>query len=182
MKRIVFLICLLGAVLVVPGCKSGLDGFLSGVGGKVVRPTSLFEGELAQLKEFFNSEGFLFCLSNRLLQEHTGYAYPGYDYALVINSQNQLHDEFFEYQGEKYEFHWPEIDFEHYSLVVGCFAAPSSAYYLSNQRIVKKGDKCQLYIEISIGEGAYFIHDKRFGALYPKLPDGPIEVIRRNNY
>ena len=82
---------------------------------------------------------------------------------------------------EDRRYQWPEIDFEKYSLVIGQFYTVMDGYCVSKQYIAKN----TLYFEIGYkyeGGFAYTASANNFFiALYPKLPDGQLEVKRLNN-
>lgn len=72
----------------------------------------------------------------------------------------------------------PEIDFDKYSIVVGQYFLPSSAYSLRDQRILLSNNKITLYLDVKDeGYGAAYLDMGFFASVYPKMPDMPIEVI-----
>ena len=101
------------------------------------------------------------------------------DSALVVN-QKELLKEVEGYNGVIYQ--WPEIDFDHYSLVLGKYHTPHMGNYLiARQYIIKGLSKNVLYLAIqTIPDRIYFCtpYNNHFAALYPKLPDGGLEVKR----
>ena len=101
------------------------------------------------------------------------------DYAIVINDASLL-------KNNEYEAgitaQWPEIDFENHTVIVGAYYA-MSGYRVSKQQIKKAGDSLELYIEVSGGNASKLISNYHgFGGIYPKLPDLPVRIIRKNNY
>lgn len=83
------------------------------------------------------------------------------------------------------EWQWPDIDFEKYSLLVGCYEVVHSNIFAANQRILQKKDGLVLYLELRPREdvvGYTFGDIKYFATLFPKLPDLPVEVRRWDNY
>lgn len=97
--------------------------------------------------------------------------------AAVINDQSQLEN----YAKGDIIYLWPEIDFEKYSLVIGCHYAISGGQHVRNQRLVPKKETLQLYLEIQDLGGTANISTNYFGALFPKVSDLPVEVHLWNN-
>lgn len=96
------------------------------------------------------------------------------DYAYVINRQRDLQDA--KWGDETYC--WPEIDFNEYSLVVGQFRTRSHGYGISRQYVRKGLFKYTLHLEIQSFVDIHNFEPKTnyFASLYPKLPDGRLEV------
>lgn len=108
-------------------------------------------------------------------------AEPWIDFAMVINQKQELKN----VERNNTVYHWPEIDFEHYSLVVGKYYTRSTGgFEIASQRIVKGLFASTLYIEIkSITDTHYFTQaDNYFAAIYPKLPDGVLQVSKKSEY
>lgn len=106
----------------------------------------------------------------------------GKDYAMVVNQKQQL-------KGVKWGddiYQWPEIDLDRYSLVVGQFYTRNTGYVIARQYIVKGMSKNVLYLEIqNVSEdGLVFCapKDNLFAALYPKLPEGGLDIKREDNF
>ena len=84
------------------------------------------------------------------------------------------------------DFPWPGIDFDKYSLVIVRWGRDfGHVTYLKDQRI--KSDKgLKLYLHLCAIDGALQeqsgIGCHYCGALYPKLPNEPIAVVRWNDY
>ena len=106
----------------------------------------------------------------------------GKDYAMVVNQKQQLKE--VKWGDDIYQ--WPEIDLDRYSLVVGQFYTRNTGYVIARQYIVKGMSKNVLYLEIqNVSEdGLVFCapKDNLFAALYPKLPDGGLDIKREDNF
>lgn len=105
----------------------------------------------------------------------------GKDYAMVVNQKQQL-------KGVKWGddiYQWPEIDLDRYSLVVGQFYTRNIGYGIARQYIVKGLFKNMLYLDIQNVQGGFVFcapTDNFFAALYPKLPDGGLEIKREDSF
>ena len=100
--------------------------------------------------------------------------------AMIINDASVLETFLEENQTLK------DIDYANNSLVIGCFyTANSGGYYIADQRIKKHKEGTELYLEIccdSKGGHLQAPMKNTFASLYPKLPDGPVDVHCWNNY
>lgn len=99
------------------------------------------------------------------------------DFAIVLNDRHFLRD----IQIADKTYQWPDIDFNNYSLVVGFWADPGTTWYIKDQRVKKSLiGKVSVYLHFVKHDGGAFAMPRfrRFGAIYPKLPGGPAEVIR----
>ena len=124
-----------------------------------------------------------FLIENGYIEDYyTGSKYFD-DLAIVVNSNEPLTDVLVPSSMSGVEdrlCQWPEIDFEKYSLVIGQFY--TTFYHLGNvftqHYIVKSSSKYILYVEIGNLGGLAYSANNFFAALYPKLPDGELEVKR----
>ena len=98
-----------------------------------------------------------------------GMYYP--DVAMIVNQKSLLKE--VEYYGNT--FLWPEIDFDSYSLVIGQYYTNYTGYMISKQYIIKGSSKYLLYFDIEGGD-LCATKNNYFATLYPKLPDGKLEV------
>ena len=127
-----------------------------------------------------------FLIENGYIEDYyTGSKYFD-DLAIVVNSNELLTDVVVPSSMSGVEdrrYQWPEIDFEKYSLVIGQFY--TTFYHLGNvftqHYIVKSSSKYILYVEIGNLGGLAYSANNFFAALYPKLPDGQLEVKRLNS-
>lgn len=127
-----------------------------------------------------------FLIENGYIEDYyTGSKYFD-DLAIVVNSNEPLTDVVVPSSIPGVEdrlCQWPEIDFEKYSLVIGQFY--TTFLHLSNvitqHYIVKSSSKYILYVEIGNLGGLAYSANNFFAALYPKLPDGQLEVKRLNS-
>ena len=127
-------------------------------------------------------------IENGLIEDYTGLFRYFPDLAMVINNKEMLKDVVVLSSMSGVEdriYQWPEIDFEKYSLVIGQFY--TTYYHVGNvndcitqQFIVKGSSKNILYFEIGNPGGLCSCKNNYFATLYPKLPDGQIEVVRIN--
>ena len=104
------------------------------------------------------------------------------DCAIIINDQSRLKNLYSEEFGELV---WPEIDFSQYSLVLGKWMYTAGNQYLASQKIRLSGGAATLFLEIKVppdSGGTCDVFYRWFGALYPKLPDVPVVIDRKNNY
>ena len=128
-----------------------------------------------------------FLIDNGYIEDYyTGSKYFD-DLAIVVNSNEPLTDVVVPSSMSGVEdrlCQWPEIDFEKYSLVIGQFY--TTFLHLSNvitqHYIVKSSSKYILYVEIGNLGGLAYSANNFFAALYPKLPDGQLEVKRLTNF
>ena len=124
-----------------------------------------------------------FLIDNGYIEDYyTGSKYFD-DLAIVVNSNEPLTDVVVPSSMSGVEdrrYQWPEINFEKYSLVIGQFY--TTFYHLGNvftqHYIVKSSSKYILYVEIGNLGGLAYSANNFFAALYPKLPDGELEVKR----
>ena len=118
-------------------------------------------------------------IENGIVEEDIkdGMYYP--DVAMIVNQKSLLKE--VEYYGNT--FLWPEIDFEEYSLVIGQFYTNyyNDEYHITQQYIVKGSSKNVLYFDFYSNFGFATSRNNYFATLYPKLPDGELEVKRLNN-
>ena len=128
-----------------------------------------------------------FLIDNGYIEDYyTGSKYFD-DLAIVVNSNEPLTDVVVPSSMSGVEdrrYQWPEINFEKYSLVIGQFY--TTFYHLGNvftqHYIVKSSSKYILYVEIGNLGGLAYSANNFFAALYPKLPDGQLEVKRLTNF
>ena len=128
-----------------------------------------------------------FLIDNGYIEDYyTGSKYFD-DLAIVVNSNEPLTDVVVPSSMSGVEdrrYQWPEINFEKYSLVIGQFY--TTFLHLSNvitqHYIVKSSSKYILYVEIGNLGGLAYSANNFFAALYPKLPDGQLEVKRLTNF
>ncbi len=128
-----------------------------------------------------------FLIENGYIEDYyTGSKYFD-DLEIVVNSNEPLTDVLVPSSMSGVEdrrYQWPEIDFEKYSLVIGQFY--TTFYHLGNvftqHYIVKSSSKYILYVEIGNLGGLAAPANNYFAALYPKLPDGQLEVKRLTNF
>ncbi len=126
-------------------------------------------------------------IENGYIKDYTGRAWCFPDVAMVVNNKEMLTDVVVPSSMSGVEdrrYQWPEIDFEKYSLVIGQFY--TTFYHLGNvftqHYIVKSSSKYILYVEIGNLGGLAAPANNYFAALYPKLPDGQLEVKRLTNF
>lgn len=118
------------------------------------------------------------------LMEEMGYSPSKSDFAFVVNDGSKLKD----VTGKDGAIlHWPEIDFDLYTLVVGYFYSPYPYSVSNNQRMVVEGTRNKLYVEVLNRHGMPSIADAGPSIsyscrLYPKLPSRHVKVIRLKNY
>ena len=118
------------------------------------------------------------------IEDYTGhFSWEFPDVAMVVNEKKMLKDVVVLSNTpgkEDHRYQWPEIDFEKYSLVIGHFFTSNIGYCVAKQYIVKN----TLYFEIGYKYEGGFVYtsstNNYFVALYPKLPDGQLEVKRLN--
>ena len=73
-----------------------------------------------------------------------------------------------------------DIDFENNSLIIGLYKSRSSDYRLLDQRVVVGNGFVNLYLRLGCGdsEGGFCVLGvESFAAIYPNLPDLPLNVI-----
>ena len=127
-----------------------------------------------------------FLIEKGYIEDYTGYTSKYFDdIAIVANSNEFLTDVVVPSSMSGVEdrlYQWPEIDFEKYSLVIG--QVYTTFYHQGNvitqHYIVKSSSKYILYVEIGNLGGLASPAINYFAALYPKLPDGQLEIKRLN--
>ena len=175
---------LLCSALLFAGCGNGLDDsptfedIFNGQDRSALAPLSSSQGNLQgeNWEGFFHSDTFF-----KLGKIYIWNLNPDIrgDRAFIINDAQQLKDYTDEYTGQ--EYHWPEIDFEQYSLVIGQYGRVGGSFlFLKDQRAVVNEEGTTLYLRFGKHNGAepMDISTVYFGALYKKLPDGPVEIVR----
>lgn len=120
---------------------------------------------------FFHSGDFS-TLANAVLREYYSDAQVGH--AVVLNDARYLKG--IEKNGVVY--HWPDINFNRYSLLIGEVAA--NGVLLQEQRIIVSDGAVILYLRFVKNSWtlSYTGESVCFGALYEKVPDGPVEIIK----
>ena len=121
--------------------------------------------------DFFHSGDFS-TLANAVLREYYSDAQVGH--AVVLNDARYLKG--IEKNGVVY--HWPDINFNRYSLLIGEVAA--NGVLLQEQRIIVSDGAVILYLRFVKNSWtlSYTGESVCFGALYEKVPDGPVEIIK----
>ena len=114
-------------------------------------------------------------------REFQGDARTDEDLAVIVNEASVL--KYIDAPNYGRVFRWPEIDFNKYSLVVGQYWYVGGSFLsLRDQRVVVSEGKTTVYLRFvkksdDYGESAD-IKMLYFGAVYSKLPDGPVEIIK----
>jgi hypothetical protein len=144
----------------------------------LITPLDDFEG-FAAISEFFNSElpsttyskGFFIDTNNNI---NVDKVHVGDETYKIINSKNELSKI---YSGEK---PLPEIDFQHYTLVVGQIIMPAIGYQCVKQEIsyTQKDNNAvlNLYVENIYELNPCMIVPLYFWGLYPKTHLSNIKV------
>lgn len=143
-------------------------------------PLSLDREEFEPLSELLGNTYESRWLIEAILQEaEVSEGHLRNDCAVIINDQSRLKDlTVYDYGVVE----WPEIDFSRYSLVVGKWIYTAGNQYLASQKIRLSGGSATLFLEIKVPPdtgGTCDVFYRWFGALYPKLPDVPVNVVRR---
>lgn len=74
----------------------------------------------------------------------------------------------------------PAINFESYTLIIGDYFTPGAGYSLVDQSIVVKSQKTTVYIRVKQNENTFAKPTTNpFWGLYPKLPQGSVNVVRK---
>ena len=130
------------------------------------------------LKNVLQKKGYDLCDSG--FDATTGTQYEEGDIkAIVINKHSDLPSR--EEALKRWidlQLHFPEIDFEKFSLVIGArFATHTLAYRIGDQRIIEENDHLKLYVKLEDFNPNHIIGSAwdYFATLYPKLPDKPIQ-------
>ena len=186
MKRFYFFV--LSFVCLLAGCsKVGLEkddvaGIFDGSDKDAMIPVSVSAGSAGsggvEIKRF-SVEDFLVLdvLSKSGVQQVDQACRNG---AALVNDASLLTEVSFD--GTPYN--WPELDLEKYSLLVCSYACAQTNLYVYDQRLVSREGQLSLYLEIREleGTGGFTVPTtKFFAALYPKLPDGQVEVHNWRN-
>ncbi|MBQ9660766.1 MAG: hypothetical protein IJV37_05825 [Bacteroidales bacterium] len=167
-------ICLSGLLV---GCQNQFETIFGDLPGEgVLTPVEISGSGLPD--ETFTGESFQ-ALAQSFL---TGSAPVLEDYAVIVNDAQAFRE-----AEEKTGYQLPAIDFEKYSLVIGKWLSPMfQVLYLKSQRVVKEKGEVTLYLRI--GDMKMLTTQpggqvpRYFGALYEKLPDGPVKVIRWDDF
>ena len=167
-----FALCLLAGC----GYESIFDGRDKDVLAPIDSSVLLGDGNV----DFFLSEDFTSVLGPAVFKafmDEDQIADGVVDYAVVLNETHYLRDVITE---DGREFTWPNIDFDRYSLVVGRWMDAGTTWYVKDHRAKKTlFGKVTVFLHfVKHDGGAYtFPHFVFWGALYPKLPSGPAEVV-----
>ena len=96
--------------------------------------------------------------------------------AYVLNDQNLLSGI---QNKEGVEISWPESMLSNYSLVVCCMSGGTRSF-VNDQRIIVNKGKATLYIDFkrSVFQDVRVFYN---AYLFPKLPDGQVDVVVREN-
>ena len=75
----------------------------------------------------------------------------------------------------------PEIDFDNYTLIIGCMCAGEPSYDFVSQKIHVESDRMILIVEYRYNDGIALAVEVfyTFWGLYPKLPEGEVELDLR---
>lgn len=177
MKNLVLVLA--SAFVLLTGCnKNDFHTIFDGSDKDVVSPIDF---NALGTEDIFHSGDYSYVLALEVLKNLYGDkaadgSYGGRpELAHVINDSSILLP--IEAEGKLYK--WPEIDFSKYSLVIGQYTEAGGGYYLVEQRAKISREKTQIYLK-RVCDGK--MHPQSpisiaFVALYPKLPDGPAEVI-----
>lgn len=105
-------------------------------------------------------------------------------FAFIINDDSFLKESELELKEYPDFGEWPEIDFSHYSLVVGRVLCANGGYGVVDQRIKKTMSGMKLYVKVEATSILHQAHPQHafFCALFPKLKGGEVEVVRWDNY
>ena len=162
---------IVGLALLFTGCSESLDDIFAEEDENAIAPVEIQDAGIEKLDvPYYLISGYLYTFK--------GDDPNHYVQAAVIEHKEILPTSYLEW-GTQYEFEWPEIDFEKYSLVLGYI------YYVPNQevgahRIVRNKDIPELYINLINLTPEYEFDDLNihtFAELYPKLGyEGEIEV------
>ena len=180
MKRLLLL-----TVSILIGLTSCSDQLNANGDGEIIEPVSMQElsgdGYASSLLDVPGIEALAqsVLIENGLIEDYSDYTSKYFpDVAIIVNQKEMLKE--VEYYGEVYQ--WPEIDLDSYSLVIGHFYTSGIGYCVSRQYIAKGLFKSTLYLEIGLETGIIYLSAKNnfFTALYPKLPDGKLEIKRLN--
>lgn len=167
MKKEFLLSLCLGALSVLGGCsKSPLDLQQVDPSGDL---SAIFAGQEFNIN---------FLISATLAQN--GFTDRKEDYAVVINDPDRLSEFPYDTGNEITTISWPPIDFDRYTLVLGCFYAADTSYHITRQSITPGIATLRLRLEIEHGGIAYmFAGPQYFAVLYPKLPNRPVTIVRK---
>ena len=141
-------------------------------------PLSLDREEFEPLSELLGDYTSRMLIETVLNEANVSEGFLRNDCAVIINDQSRLKNLYSEEFGELV---WPEIDFSRYSLVLGQWIYTAGNQYLASQKIRLSGGTATLFLEIKVppdSMGTCDVFYRWFGALYPKLPDVPVNVVR----
>lgn len=178
MKNLVLVLA--SAFVLLTGCnKNDFHTIFDGSDKDVVSPIDF---NALGTEDIFHSGDFSYILALEVLKNLYGdmaadgsYGGGGPELAHVINDSSILLP--IEAEGKLYK--WPEIDFSKYSLVIGQYTEIGDGFVIVEQRAKISREKTQIYLK-RVQDGKMRPQSPisiPFVALYPKLPDGPAEVI-----
>lgn len=180
MKRLITIAAIISVITLLLGC-SKMEGIFDGSNKDALAPIVDDPSAAAIIKEL---QGLNFALYNSVVEEmgHSVKSEKGSDsqasFSFVLNDRTHLKDVILE-NGRV--LHWPDIDFEKYSLVLGYYYAPYPWVVSKRQRILVKNNNIELYVERSrsaSGSSYQFGSTREYACyLYPKLPNLPVEII-----
>ena len=164
MKHINYLFVMICTALMMTGCSNEFEDIFNGNNKDAIAPIELSG------KEGESISGISYSLMRATMLDILDTLTDPDGRALVINSQEKLRAVV---QEENAVVGWPEINFDKYSLVLGCVFITPLNRVLDTQRMVIKRGVPKLYVKIKISDGAgsdtcvgasvYFVK------LYPKV-------------
>lgn len=174
MRRKTLLIILLPLLLT--GCKNEFESIFDDNNPEVITPILIAGDNESAPDGFFDDFSGFPQLAGSVMTKNRA----SEECAMIINDRSLLTDLVV---SEDQTLRWPDIDFSKYSLILGRFSTPETGYNIARQRVVDKGDRLVLYLEVTRNEILQmFPATNYFGAIYPKLPDRAVEMNRWNNY
>ncbi len=163
------------ALFLLVGC--GYEGIFNGTDREIQVPVNLPVEFGGFDNTFFNTHEFSVLYSNTLWEIMTENNVDfNKDFAVVLNDSHYLQD--VEEDGQIIK--WPDIDFNKYSLVLGrCFLG-SPQWYIKDQRAKAVFGKTKIYLHCVKSSGGFLGISQPvcIAAVYPKLPEGPAEIVR----
>ncbi len=162
------------SLFLLAGC--GFEGIFDGSDKEVFAPVNLPVESGSLDNTFFHTQEFIALYSNttrEIMLENS--IDPNKDFAIVLNDSHYLHD----VEEDGHVIKWPDIDFNKYSLVLGRFFPNSPQWYIKDQRAKVVFGKTKIYLHfVKHGDGVLGITTPvRIAAIYPKLPEGPAEIV-----
>ena len=170
LKQIKYILAILFIMAVSLSCQKE-----DNIEGDIIKP---FAYTLSNSNKYSKYDADIIAFFNGFTKTNNRQSLCIFDYGhfgcLVINSMDELREALICLSVEP-----PEIDFNRYTLLIGCCTTPLPAHFLARQTISVTPDKLILTITTGLPKADIYIPGGGrlfFWGLYPKFPDKDVEI------